>query len=343
MRILSIETSCDETAVSVIEAEGSIQNPSYTVISSSLFSQSDMHALYGGVLPNLARRAHAEKIIPLVVQTLEKANALHTETQVAVENSQHENKLHEVEAILEKEPVVFDSVQMYELETRIPAIDAVAVTEGPGLEPALWVGISTARALAHLWNKPLIPTNHMEGHILSPLITKQPAPVTFPALAVLISGGHTELVHVHSFGSYHIIGKTRDDAIGEAFDKVARLLDLPYPGGPQVSALAQAARDEHIIPKNHGITLPRPMIQSKDMDFSFSGLKTAVYILYDHSQKIRQSHFLIYKKKLLQENLKMLLLTFFIQKLKQHAIFNRTLPYLSEAALLQTLAYEKQC
>jgi N6-L-threonylcarbamoyladenine synthase len=157
--------------------------------------------------------------------------------------------------------------------------DVICVTNGPGLEPALWCGIVFAQELGKKWNIPVVPVNHMEGHILSVLVPVEQTQfvfentIQFPALALLISGGHTELVLVNNIGDYKIIGKTRDDAVGEAFDKVARVLGLPYPGGVAVSKLAAQAREKNLpmIEK-----FPRPMIHSKDYDFSFSGLKTAV-------------------------------------------------------------------
>lgn len=159
-----------------------------------------------------------------------------------------------------------------------PKIDAIAVTSGPGLEPALWTGVNFAKALALIWEKPLIAANHLEGHILSVFLNKQEFLISFPALALLISGGHTELVLMKQFLKYKVIGRTRDDAAGEAFDKTAKLLGLGYPGGPAVSALAKTAisKSELLQPQ---IKLPRPMIDSRDFDFSFSGLKTAVLYL----------------------------------------------------------------
>ncbi len=157
-------------------------------------------------------------------------------------------------------------------------IDRIAVTNGPGLEPALWTGIVFAQELAKKLEIPVVPINHMEGHIVSTLISpskefNELKKVEFPALALLISGNHTELVKIESFGKYEKLGSTVDDAIGEAFDKVARMLNFPYPGGPEISRLAEQARIQNI--KNE-IKLPRPMIYSKDLKFSFSGLKTAV-------------------------------------------------------------------
>jgi N6-L-threonylcarbamoyladenine synthase len=155
-----------------------------------------------------------------------------------------------------------------------PGIDYLAVTVGPGLEPALWTGITFAQELSKRWNKPIIPVNHMEGHVFSTLYNID-KPLELPALALLVSGGHTELVHIKDFGDYEVIGHTLDDAAGEAFDKVARMLGLPYPGGPKISKLAEETRKNYEnVPRT--FSFPRPMINSKDLNFSFSGLKTAV-------------------------------------------------------------------
>ncbi|MEI6490896.1 MAG: tRNA (adenosine(37)-N6)-threonylcarbamoyltransferase complex transferase subunit TsaD, partial [bacterium] len=175
-----------------------------------------------------------------------------------------------------------DVIELFET-TEKPQLDVIAVTQGPGLEPALWVGINFAKTLGTVWSIPVVPTNHMEGHILSVLVDseKENKTISFPALALLISGGHTELVLIHDWHDYSVIGRTRDDAVGEAFDKVARILGLPYPGGPKISDLADLARERHTHgeEKNPLIMLPRPMLHSKDYDFSFSGLKTAVLYL----------------------------------------------------------------
>jgi N6-L-threonylcarbamoyladenine synthase len=175
-----------------------------------------------------------------------------------------------------------------------PAVDLIAVTHGPGLEPALWVGVNFARVLARLWDKAIMPVNHLEGHLIASAVTvAEPGPtsyhlsaINFPALGLIVSGGHTEFVYATDWGAYRKVGGTRDDSIGEAFDKVARMLGLPYPGGPEITRIAEsgrrllAQRDVTVI---RGITqLPRPMIGSGDSDFSFSGLKTAVkYLVRD--------------------------------------------------------------
>jgi len=237
MRILGIETSCDETALSLIKSEDGID---ITVLADKTLSQVALHQPYGGVFPNLAKREHIKNLPLLLAPLLEEAG----------------------------------------LAAKMPAIDAIAVTVGPGLEPCLWTGITFAETLAEKWGVPIIPVNHMEGHIYSTLLhARKISKLNLPALVLLISGGHTELVLIKRQGEYEIIGETRDDAVGEAFDKVARLLGLPYPGGPEISRLAETIRRELRSIFSHEIVLPRPMLHSPDYDFSFSGLKTAVLYL----------------------------------------------------------------
>jgi len=265
MKILGIETSCDETGVSIIEASGDISSPHFTVLADALNSQIEIHKEYGGVFPNLAKREHQKNLVPLLTVALKKAEMFEETTST--------KNIGEFSDILEREKYLFETFS----ETFVikkPDIDYIAVTYGPGLEPALWVGINFARALSRLWDIPLIPVNHMEGHIASVLF-ENPKRITFPALALLVSGGHTELDIVHKWGVYEHIGQTRDDAIGEAFDKVARLLGLSYPGGPEISKHAQIHRELYPTyePK---WDMPRPMLHSGDFDFSFSGIKTAV-------------------------------------------------------------------
>lgn len=278
MIILGIETSCDETAVSIVEALGTLTSPSFSVRGNGLFSQVALHAEYGGVYPNLAKREHIKNLPPLLHKALSDAGMLALSTTPI-----SEDRLKKAQEILSKERGLFELFKETLEHITPPAIDMIAVTAGPGLEPALWVGISFAQALGAIWNIPVLPTNHMEGHIASVLLHNEhtrSSEISFPALALLISGGHTELINMNTWGAYKKIGQTRDDAVGEAFDKVARMLALPYPGGPEVSKRAQHAR-EHNIP--HTFSLPRPMIHSQDFDFSFSGLKTSVlYTLRDH-------------------------------------------------------------
>ena len=269
MRILAIETSCDETAVAVVSMTDGI----FTIEKNVLSSQAKIHAQYGGVVPEVAAREHAAWVFPL----------------------------------MEEVDVPHDG----------EGIDAIAVTAGPGLVPALRVGVELAKTLAWAWHKPLVAVNHLEGHIysvwLSGVIASVPKPRAkrggkqsfdheiasspldgfdrltvvspsnhklgaprndipqFPALCLLVSGGHTELILMRDHGAYELLGMTRDDAAGEAFDKVAKLLGLPYPGGPQIS---KAALDGNA----QAIPFPRPMIDSNNFDLSFAGLKTAVRV-----------------------------------------------------------------
>lgn len=212
MRVLGIETSCDETAASVVSEAG--------VLSDVVYSQ-EIHAAYGGVVPELAARAHVEKIGAVVTSALERAG--------------------------------------------IERPDAVAATAGPGLIGAVLVGLSFAKALAAGWGVPFVSVNHLEGHMLSPLL--EDPPPDWPFLALVVSGGHTTLYACHELGRYEVLGETVDDAAGEAYDKVARMLGLGYPGGPFVDALAAQGDPE-------AVAFPRPLPNA--MDFSFSGLKTAV-------------------------------------------------------------------
>lgn len=273
MRILAIETSCDETSLSILEGEGIFPNITFRVLADNTLSQIDIHKEYGGVFPMLAKREHARTLVPLLEKTLKDAGLYKQTSRHVLENPLRDEFQH----ILEREPELFGQFLSKVVEIDPPQIDVIAVTQGPGLEPALWVGINFAKALSMIWKKPVVPVNHMEGHLLAPLFEKTDeghkfAAVEFPAIGLLVSGGHTELVLMKEVGDYVLIGETRDDAVGEAFDKVARILGLPYPGGPEISRLA-----EHGKPGVY--PLPRPMLHSKDYAFSFAGLKTAVLYL----------------------------------------------------------------
>lgn len=279
MRLLAIETSCDETAVAVVEAVETDTGTTFTILGDALISQIELHREYGGVFPSLAKREHAKNLVPLLAQALEQAGLLVQASTTLDTDS--------ISFLFEREPDMFEALKTFLSTTSIPDIDAIAVTHGPGLPPALWLGVNLARALAIVWSKPLVGINHMEGHLLSGLghidgsTITLPTPI-LPLLALLISGGHTELVSMSPFLSYSLLGQTKDDAVGEAFDKVARMMDLPYPGGPEISRLAEEARVEGITPS---FTLPRPMMREPHLDFSFSGLKTAVmYHIKKHGE-----------------------------------------------------------
>lgn len=238
MIILGIETSCDETAISVVEAKGDLNSLNFKLLGSAVNSQIKIHSEYGGVVPNLAKREHTKNLPLVLKEAFKNAN----------------------------------------LAEDLKAIDLIAVTIGPGLEPALWTGITFAEDLGQKYNIEVLGANHMDGHIVSVLLNRT-EPIRFPILALLISGGHTELIFLKSWTEKEKIGETQDDAVGEAFDKVARMMGLPYPGGPEISRLAEQARTENIKLEQK---FPRPMIHSKDFNFSFSGLKTAVlYYLRD--------------------------------------------------------------
>ncbi len=273
MIILSVETSCDETAISLLRAEGEFPHATYEILGDSLWSQIDVHKEYGGVFPALAKREHAKIIVPMLDKALEESE-LESDPS---ENTVSEEIKNKIEVLLEREPGLAETLLFFFKENGVTEIDLIAVTSGPGLEPALWVGVNFAKALALLFNTPVVGVNHMEGHILASIYDverdDQLSDIPFPAISLLISGGHTELILMKDWGSYEKIGQTRDDAVGEAYDKVARLIGISYPGGPEVARLAEEARKRELPAFAE---LPSPMLHSKDLDFSFSGLKTAV-------------------------------------------------------------------
>ncbi len=273
MLILSIETSCDETAISLVEATGEFPHATYTVHGDALWSQIDIHREYGGVFPMLAKREHIVTVVPMLEKALRESGIEATDYTPALTNQQEE----EIRSVLARERELGDQLLTFHREHGAYAIDLIAVTSGPGLEPALWVGVNFARALALLWNVPIVPVNHMEGHVLASVFDVERddmlSDIPFPTISLLISGGHTELILMNDWGKYEKIGQTRDDAVGEAYDKVARMLGLQYPGGPEIAKRAEKARKEKLP---EFIKLPTPMLHSGDLDFSFSGLKTAV-------------------------------------------------------------------
>jgi N6-L-threonylcarbamoyladenine synthase len=239
MNVLGIETSCDETAASVVRGTGN----KVKVLSNVVSSQIEIHKKYGGVVPEVAAREHVLNILPVVNEAIKKAGI--------------------------KSPLP-------PLLKGVNEIDAIAVTTGPGLITSLLVGVETAKTLAYAWGVPAIAINHIEGHIYANFIDNKPK---FPALILTVSGGHTMLILMTGHGKYKLLGETRDDAAGEAFDKAAQLLNLGYPGGPAVAAEATKFKSKNNPPSplcQGGINLPRPMLNSGDFDFSFSGLKTAL-------------------------------------------------------------------
>jgi len=252
MKILAIETSCDETSVSVLE--GGPKQQKVSVLSNVVSSQVELHSKWGGVVPNLAAREHLKNIIPVLDQALGQA------------------------------------------KTKIEQTDLFAVTQGPGLIPALLIGTNTAKTLSYLQKKPLLGIHHVEGHIFGAFGSSNSRfkiqDSRLPVLALIVSGGHTQLILMKDYFQYEIIGQTHDDAAGEAFDKVAKMLDLGYPGGPVVSSQAaefqktnSQIKDPAFRKELGSISFPRPMMNSGDLDFSFSGLKTSVLYFFKELEK----------------------------------------------------------
>ncbi|WP_440905298.1 tRNA (adenosine(37)-N6)-threonylcarbamoyltransferase complex transferase subunit TsaD [Catenovulum sp. SX2] len=231
MRVLGIETSCDETGIAVYDDQQGL-------LSHQLYSQVKLHADYGGVVPELASRDHIRKIVPLIEKTLAEANSTKAD------------------------------------------IDGIAFTSGPGLIGALLVGSTVARGLAFAWNKPVIGVHHMEGHLLAPMLEETQA--EYPFVALLVSGGHSLMVEVKGIGEYTLLGESIDDAVGEAFDKTAKIMGLDYPGGPRLAKLAEQGQA--------GVyKFPRPMTDRPGLDFSFSGLKTFAANTLRDSDKSEQT------------------------------------------------------
>lgn len=278
MIILAIETSCDETAISILECDGAVEAPCFRILSSVVSSQIELHTLYGGVVPNLAKREHQRNLVSVLEEAVLKSEI--KEVAAPTFNEQLARQM------LARETDLVEPAVNFLKKERMPSVDLIAVTRGPGLEPALWSGINFARALSAAWNTPLLPVNHMEGHIMASLLReragelKEGKMAKFPALSLLVSGGHTQLILIKNWHEYELLGETRDDAVGEAFDKVARVLGLPYPGGPAISKLALMGKPHPLV------KLPRPMINTDDYEFSFSGIKTSVLYL---ANKLKES------------------------------------------------------
>ena len=277
--ILAIETSCDDTGIAIIKAPAR-EAGAFDILSNVVASQTEIHAKYGGVYPTLARREHQNNLVPVLEKSLSEAGMLEG---IKPNNT----KTKKLEKILEREKDLKEKLLPFLEKYSKPKIDAIAVTTGPGLEPCLWVGVNFAKALSFYWGMPVIPVNHIKAHLLINMLQdgkiKELTKKDFPAICLIVSGGHTQLLLMESLGKYKLLGETRDDAAGECFDKTARILGLGYPGDPIVSKMAQGGGN------GFNINLPRPMLHTKDYDFSFSGLKTSV--LYENlkkSEKIRE-------------------------------------------------------
>ena len=276
MKILGIETSCDDTCIAIINARKK-NGFCFDVLADVVSSQIEIHKKWGGVWPTLAKRAHQENLVLVLKQSLKKAGEIKIlKSKLEIK----ESKFKSLEKIFHREPELLRSFVEFISKLKKPKIDALAVTRGPGLEPCLWTGINFAKALSFIWDIPLIPVNHIEAHIYANLINY--SKFVFPAVCLVVSGGHTQLILMKDYGKYKILGETRDDAAGECLDKIARILGLEYPGGPIISKFAERFKKD-VSKTKINITLPRPMIFSKNYDFSFSGLKTAV--LYDFKKR----------------------------------------------------------
>jgi N6-L-threonylcarbamoyladenine synthase len=266
MRILAIESSCDESAAAVLDDRRGL-------LAHEVFSQIDLHRVYGGVVPELASRDHVRRLLPLIESVLAKADAVAADPAgMSLEADPDTGLRNGTGGGLAPADSLSAGAKLLEPSGRgrvagPGCVDGVAYTAGPGLIGALLTGASLARSLAYAWRVPAIGVHHLEGHLLAPLLEPDPPP--FPHVALLVSGGHTMLIHVRGIGSYELLGETRDDAAGEAFDKTAKLLGLPYPGGPELARLADRGRPGVFV-------FPRPMLDRPGLEFSFSGLKTAV-------------------------------------------------------------------
>lgn len=279
MKILAIETSCDDTGIAVLEVKSSKVHKVFKVLSNVVSSQT-IHQNYGGVFPMMAKREHQRNLVPALEQALKQAKLANPKSNPPA-GGLNPKQIQNLKKIFERENELFEKTKEFLEKYEKPNVDYIAVTHGPGLEPCLWVGVNFARALSYIWEIPIIPVNHIEAHILINFLgARLSLAPKFPAMALVVSGGHTQLILVKKIGDYDIIGETRDDAAGECFDKCAKLLGLGYPGGPEIARVAAQFQPS----TTHGaLALPRPMINSKDYDFSFSGLKTAV--LYETRDK----------------------------------------------------------
>ena len=280
MKILAIETSCDDTGIAVLQANSSASGQNFEVLSNVVASQIEIHKKYGGVFPMMAKREHQANLLPTLITALKKSYLLKAKSKTKNSKEILNSKIKKIEKILDREPALAKKLIPFLENYEKPNVDLIAVTNGPGLEPCLWVGVNFARVLSYFWNIPIVPVNHIESHILVNYLNNHK--IALPALALVVSGGHTQLILVKGIRKYKILGETRDDAAGECFDKCAKILGLPYPGGPEISKLAQGIKTKNLF--------PRPMINTKDYDFSFSGLKTAVlyYLQKNKNQDKKQ-------------------------------------------------------
>jgi len=328
MLILGIETSCDDTCISIIRASGR-KKLFFDILSNIVSSQVRIHQKWGGVYPMMAKREHQKNLVPVLQKALKKAGMLKNpksripnpspaqilpKAKLVAGRQIPNSKFQILKEILSREEYLCKKLELFLKKYQEPKIDLISVTVGPGLEPCLWTGVNLAKALSYYWDIPIIPVNHVEAHIFANFIKKQRTEnreQIFPAICLVVSGGHTQLILMKDFGKYKILGETRDDAAGECFDKIAKILGLEYPGGPAIAAEAakipnskpstRAELGAGLVPHRPAESgtgagfqipnkLPRPMINQKNYDFSFSGLKTAVlYNFKNQPSKLRKN------------------------------------------------------
>jgi N6-L-threonylcarbamoyladenine synthase len=278
LTILAIETSCDDTAIAILK----IKNQKLKILSNITSSQIKLHKKYGGVYPFLAKREHQRNLPIVLNKALRKADFVNPKSEIRNSKQIQNSK--------------------FKIQNSFKKIDLIAVTVGPGLEPCLWTGINFAKELAEKLQIPIMPVNHIEAHIFANFISEKSKVKSqksklqlksqnlFPAICLVVSGGHTQLILMKGFGKYKILGETRDDAAGECFDKVARILGLGYPGGPIIAKMATKLKIQN---SKFKIQLPRPMMHQKNYDFSFSGLKTAVlYKIKSEKRKTKNEKYI---------------------------------------------------
>ena len=305
MKILAIETSCDDTCVALAQAKGN----NFSILREIISSQAEVHKKWGGVFPSLAKREHQKNIVPILKDVLDQPR-LNKKTLIS------QNKLRILKKILERDKELEKRLIPFLQKSKIPNLDLIAVTQGPGLEPCLWVGVNAAKALSFFWNVPLIGINHIEAHIFVNFLIDNrltcpefvegtcPEPIEgsiinnyLPAICLVVSGGHTQLALMKGLFKYKILGETKDDAIGEAFDKIGRMLEFSYPAGVRIEKLAKKGKAN--------IDFPSPMINQKNYDFSYAGLKTAVlYHLKKHFKTKRSQNFFLKESFIISEEKK---------------------------------------
>jgi len=299
MKILGIDTSCDETSISIVEIRGkNFQIKKIKILANIISSQVKIHKKYGGVFPFLAKREHQKNLIPVFKEALKESFLLETKGKKITEK---ESEI--LKKIFKKDEELSKNFLKFLENYWFKKIDLIGITIGPGLEPCLWTGINFVKAISFLGKIKIMPVNHIKAHIYANWLENKEIlkeKNLFPAIALVVSGGHTELILMKDFNKLKILGQTRDDAAGECFDKVARILGLPYPGGPEIEKMAKKFElsnlKEKRLSQDYSVklnfSLPRPMIYHKNYDFSFSGLKTALFYKIKENPKLKNKKYL---------------------------------------------------